>query len=205
MVGGLKQRKRRRTCVDWMRRNVARRQRRDPAAKTMLQLLGLLSAALALLPESVVASALPERGNNFRPDRRTPPADYELGPDAWARERGLEPIWYPVDRPKPRPSWNRLVKDLNRRSGRDRARVMIEECVPPEALEWLREMIKTEDWIALRIIGHDCPNEEIRDRAALAAMRWEIERHTAATTSSDATDDAGAAAPPPAPRRDSRP
>lgn len=199
MVGGLKRRKRRRTCVDWMRRNVARRQRRDPAAKTMLQLLGLLSAALALLPESAVAT-LPGRGNNFRPDRRTPPADYELGPDAWARERGLEPIWYPVDRPKPRPSWNRLVKDLKRRSGRDRARAMIEECVPPEALEWLREMIKTEDWIALRIIGHDCTNEEVRDRAALAAMRWEIERQTTAMTSSDPTDDAGAAAPPPAPR-----
>lgn len=193
----LKQRKRRRTCADWIRRNVARRRRRDPAAKTVLQLLGLLSAALALLPEST-AFALPERGNNFRPDRRIPPPDYELGADAWARERGLDPIWYPVDRPEPRPSWNRLVKDLNRRSAKDRARIMIEERVPPGALEWLREMIKTGDWITLRIIGYDRTEEEIRDRAALAAMRWEIERQMAATSSSDATDVAGAAAPPPA-------
>lgn len=193
----LKQSKRRRTCADWLRRNVARRRRRDPASRTMLHLLGLLSAVLALVPESP-ASAFPERGNNFRRDRRIPPSDYELGADAWARERGLEPIWYHVDRPRPRASWNRLVKDLNRRSAKDRARIVIEERVPPEALEWLREMIKTGDWIALRIIGYDCTEEEIRDRAALAAMRWEIEQQTAAATPADATDDAGAAAPPPA-------
>jgi hypothetical protein len=77
---------------------------------------------------------------------------------------------------------------------------LIEECVPSEALEWLREMIKTGDWIALRIIGYDRTEEEIRDRAALAARRWEIERRAAAAAASDATDDAGAAAPPPAPR-----
>ncbi|KQZ50473.1 hypothetical protein ASD54_09570 [Rhizobium sp. Root149] len=164
----------------------------------MLHLLGMLSAVLALLPESSAASSPPGRGNNFRRDRRIPPPDYGLGADAWARERGLEPIWYPVDRPKPRPSWSRLVKDINRRSSKDRARIMIEERVPPEALEWLREMIMTGDWIALRIIGYDRTEDEIRDQAALAAMRWEIERQTAAA--SDATDDAGAAAPPPAPR-----
>lgn len=187
-------RKRRRTCADWVRRSVARRRRRDPAAKTLLQLLGLLSGALALLPDAF-ASALPERGNNFRPDRRTPPPDYELGLDAWARERGLEPIWYPVDRPKPRPSWNRLVKDLNRRSAKDRARTIIEDRIPPEALEWLRDMIKTEDWIALRIVGHERTEEEIRDRAVLAALRWELERQATATASSGATDDAGSPIP----------
>ena len=112
----LKQRKRRRTCADWIRRNVARRRRRDSAAKTVLQLLGLLSAALALLPERA-ATAFPERGNNFLRDRRMPPPDYELGVEAWERERGVEPIWYPVHRPNSRSSWSRLVKDLNRRSG----------------------------------------------------------------------------------------
>jgi hypothetical protein len=190
----IKQSKRRRTCADWIRRNVARRRRRDPASRTVLHLLGLLSAMLALVPESP-ASEFPERGNNFRRDRRIPPSDYELGADAWARERGLEPIWYPVDRPRPRPSWNRLVKDLNRRSAKDRARIMIEERVPPEALEWLREMIKAQDWIALRLVGHDRPEGEIRDRAMMAALRWELERQTSAVASSGATDDAGAPGP----------
>ncbi|SCY92721.1 hypothetical protein SAMN03159288_05291 [Rhizobium sp. NFACC06-2] len=190
----LKLNKRRRTCADWIRRNVARRRRRDPASRTVLHLLGLLSAMLALVPESS-ASAFPERGNNFRRDRRTPPSDYELGADAWARERGLEPIWYPVDQPRPRHSWNRLVKDLNRRSAKDRARILIEERVPPEALEWLREMIKAQDWIALRLVGHDRPEGEIRDRAMMAALRWELERQTSAVASSGATDDAGAPGP----------
>ncbi|MFK0165944.1 hypothetical protein [Rhizobium sp. NPDC090279] len=190
----IKQSKRRRTCADWIRRNVARRRRRDPASRTVLHLLGLLSAMLALVPESP-ASEFPERGKNFRRDRRIPPSDYELGADAWARERGLEPIWYPVDRPRPRPSWNRLVKDLNRRSAKDRARIMIEERVPPEALEWLREMIKAQDWIALRLVGHDRPEGEIRDRAMMAALRWELERQTSAVASSGATDDAGAPGP----------
>ena len=194
MDRALKKREQRRTCVDWMRRNIARRRRRDPASRTLLHLLGLLSAILALVPESP-ASVFPERGNNFRRDRRTPPSDYELGADAWARERGLEPIWYPVDRPPPRHSWNRLVKDLNRRSAKDRARILIEERVPVEALEWLREMIKTQDWIALRIVGHDRPEEEIRERATMAALRWELERQAGATASPAATDDAGAPGP----------
>lgn len=191
------QKKRRRTCVDWIRRNIAGRRRRDSAAKTVLQLLSLLSSALALLPE-IDAFPRPVRGNNFRRDRRMPPPDYELGAEAWVRERGVEPNWYPVKRPKPRPSWNRLIKDLDRRTTRDRARIMIEERVPPEALEWLREMIRAQDWIALRIIGHDRTEEEIRDRAVLAAMRWGLERQATATASSGATDDTGAAAPPPA-------
>ncbi|MDQ1184185.1 hypothetical protein QE408_001307 [Agrobacterium larrymoorei] len=190
----VKQSKRRRTCADWIRRNVARRHRRDPASRTVLHLLALLSGMLALIPESP-ASVLLERGNNFRRDRRIPPSDYELGADAWARERGLEPISYSVDRPRPRPSWNRLVKDLNRRSAKDRARILIEERVPPEALEWLREMIKIQDWIALRIVGHDRCEEEIRERAAIAALRWELERQTSAATPPAVTDDAGAPAP----------
>lgn len=46
--------KRRRTCADEMRRRLTERQRQrrggDPAGKAMLQLLGILSAGLALLP-----------------------------------------------------------------------------------------------------------------------------------------------------------
>lgn len=193
------QKRRRRTCADWMRRNVARRRHRDLASKVVLQLLALLSSALALLPEPG-AFRQPKRGNDFRNHRRTPSVDYGLGAHAWARERGIEPFWYAVDRPKPRPSWNRLVKDLKRRSAKDRARILIEERVPADALDWLREVITTEDWIALRVVGHGRSEPEIRVRANMAALRWEIERQAAAAGSAGVTDDAGAAAPPPAPR-----
>lgn len=49
---------------------------------------------------------------------------------------------------------------------------------------------------ALRLVGHERTEDEIRERAALVALRWELERQAAATASSDITDDAGNAAPP---------
>ncbi|WP_425903664.1 hypothetical protein [Agrobacterium radiobacter] len=88
------------------------------------------------------------------------------------------------------------MKDLNRRSAKDRAQILIEERVPPEALEWLREMIKIQDWIALRIVGHDRCEEEIRERAAIAALRWELERQISTEAPPPATtDESGAPGP----------
>ena len=156
----------------------------------------MLSAALALIPE-IGASARHARASKSRLDRRIPPPEYELGPEAWARERGLNSIGHPIDRPKHSPSWTRLVKDLNRRSAKARAREMIEDRVPPSALEWLREMIKNEDWLALRLVGHGRTREEIREQAALVALRWELERQSGENTSKDVADDGGTAAPPP--------
>jgi len=184
-----------------MRRDIGLQRRSDPAAKTTLRLLGLLSTALAVFPEIVAASLEQGRGNNFRPDRGTPPPDYELGPDAWARERGIEPTFYPVSKPKPRPSWNRLVKDLSRRSAQDRARAMIEERVPADALDWLQDTIQKEDWLALRMVGYGRTEEEIRERALFVAKVWEVERRTMTTLTTNTTDDdAGAAAPPAGPK-----
>lgn len=186
--------RRRRNCADRIRQNLARRRRRDPASKAMLQILELLSSFLVLLPEAEAFSR-PRYGSSFRSDRRTPPPDYNLGVEAWERERGLERNWYSVSRSRPRPSWSRLVKDLSRRSARDRARVLIAERVPPEALGWLQEMIQTQDWIALRIVGHDSSDQDIWDRAMMASLRWELERQAGATASPAATDDAGAPGP----------
>lgn len=194
-------RKKRRTCADRMRRNIGRRRRSNPAGKAVVRLLGLLSAALAFFPDKAEAFREPGRRNNSRPARRTPPPDYELGPEAWARERGIEPSFYPVSKPKPRPSWNRLVKDLNRRSAQDRARAMIQERVPAEALDWLLDAIQKEDWLALRMVGHDRTEEDIRERASLVAKAWEEERQTmTALTANTTNDDAGAAAPPAGPK-----
>lgn len=173
-----KKQRKRRTCADRMRRDIRKQRRSNPASKTMLQLLGLFSAILAIappMPEIIFASGR---------DRRQPPSWYPNGPAAWARERGLEPDDdseeqkqpSPALRPKATASWSRLVKDLDRRPTRERARELIETRVPPEALEWLREMIRQEDWLALRLVGHDRTAEEIRERALRAAMRWEAMR-----------------------------
>lgn len=187
-------RRKRRTCADWIR---LRRQRRsNPANKTTWQLFSLFSAILALAPP------MPEIISASGRDRRRPPSWYPNGPAAWARERGLEPDDdperepeqpSPALRPKATASWSRLVKDLDRRSTRERARELIETRVPPEALEWLREMIKLEDWMTLRLVGHDRTKDAIRDFALLEAMKWQAARMPpvppAAPTGPDEPDD----------------
>jgi hypothetical protein len=192
-MGSERKRRKRRTCADWMRRDLGRRRRNNPANTTVLKLLGLLTTVLLQFPE-------PGRGNSPRPDRRTPPLDYDLGPDAWARERGLEPTFYPPNKPKPRRPWSRLIKDLSRRKNNDQARKLITERVPPEALGWLHDAIRREDWISLRLLGHDRNEDEIREMALVEAIRWEAERGAPQAPPPSATDDAGNAAPPAGPK-----
>lgn len=172
--------RRRRTCLDEMRRNLAQRQRRrgDSVGKLLLRLLTLASVALALVPSFEERSYAPR-------DRRQPPPGYTLGRAAWARERGLEPeddefqtVPEPKLKPMPRPlpgcSWFRLVKDLRRRPTRDRAREMIEERVPPEAQRWLRKILLDEDWGTLRLLGRDADPMLIRERAVLMALAADL-------------------------------
>ncbi len=174
-----RQTRRRRTCIDEMRRGLARQRNRrgNLAGKTMLQLLTLLSGILALAPQ--VQDMPPRR------DRRQPPSWYTLGSAAWARERGLDPEegefpvvptprLAPMPRPHPGCSWSRLVRDLSRRPTRDRAREMIQQRVPPEALVWLRSVIADEDWATLRMLGRDANPELIRDRAIAWAIAAEL-------------------------------
>lgn len=202
---------RRRTCIDRLRRNLAERQRQrrggDPAGKLMLQLLGLLSAGLALLPpfpEVSFASERPPRKMVSSPPGGTIPAhmdDEDRGPTAWAMERGIELAFYRLSS-RAAPSWSRLVKDLKRRQTRERARLLLEYRVPPEAVLWLRHMIDLEDWSALLQLGCDGAGDDEIAAAALAeAQRWKaaIER-TAADPAPAADDDAGNAAPPAGPK-----
>lgn len=176
-----KRERRRRTCLDETIKNFAQRQRRrgDPAGKVLLQLMMLVSAALALL------SVFKDRSHAPR-DRRQPPEGYTLGAAAWARERGLEPVpdeWQtitgprlaPMSRPLPRCSWSRLVKDLRRRPTRDRARAMIEERIPCEAHSWLRTVILSEDWSTLRMLGQNADAQQIRERAVLMALAADLQ------------------------------
>ncbi|THF50234.1 hypothetical protein [Allorhizobium terrae] len=173
--------RRRRTCADHMRLELARRRERrsDPAGKVMLQILALLSVVLALAPPvPAPAFDLPR----LRPRRSPwdPPAGYPNGREAWARERGLEPepgrtplpISTPHVRPTPAPRpWKRLVRDLDSRSEqrREQAREQMLRRVPDEARPWLRGLITSEDRTALRMLGLGADRTTLRDRALVAA------------------------------------
>lgn len=170
-----KRKRRRKRWEEWQRELARRRERRsDPAGKVALQLLALFAALLALAPP------VPELVSRFssRRSRWEPPPGYPNGRSAWARERGLDPepeeapatptpSFRPQPQPRPLPncSWSRLIKDLNRRPTRERARQMIEERVPEEAHGWLRAAIEAEDWQTLRGLGRDADAETIRERA----------------------------------------
>lgn len=174
--------RRRRTCADRMRRDLAERQRQrrggDPAGRVMLQLLGVLSAALALLPP------MPELSFPFgRPSRRAAPVpsregipayldDDDRGPTAYAMERGIDVPFCTSSRAAP--SWSRLVKDCKRRSTGEKARALLEQRVPPAAVDWLRSRILMEDWWALRRLGRDgATDDEIAAAALGEALKWE--------------------------------
>lgn len=172
--------KRRRTCVDELRRDLARhRERRsDPATKTMLQLLALLSAVLAVAqPVEPNFDVVPRLRRQTRYD---PPQGYGLGRDAWARERGLEPeidgVLSTSETPAPRlrptfKSWRRLVGELASPSPRRResARVALERRLPSLCHEWLRRQVASNDHSQLRIIGIGAGPAELVQRAMTAA------------------------------------
>lgn len=182
-----KRERRRRTCADEWRRDLARRRERrsDPAGKVMLQLLALLSAVLALAPSPELAArpSLPRRS------RYDPPAGYALGREAWARERGLDPehgdVVAATEKPAPRlrrelRSWRDLVRDLDSRSPqrRESARELLMKRVPEAAHEWLRQLIASGERTQLRILGLGASAEVLRERALQAARVrsvWEPE------------------------------
>lgn len=201
--------KRRRTCVDRLRRDLAERQRRggDPVGRVMLQLLGILSAGLALPPPFPAVSLASERLSRkvvSLPSGGTAPThmDHEdRGPTAWAMERGIEPVFYRLSSCAA-PSWSRLVKDLKRRQTSERARLLIEYRVAPEAVLWLREVIRLQDWQTLSQLGRDgASDDEIAAATLVEAKRWAATlSRTAADPAPAADDDAGAAAPPAGPK-----
>ena len=165
----IERKRRRRTCADRLRRDLAERQRRrgDPAGKVALQVLVLLSALLAMRPP------MPAFSFSFRPARRSVSIDDDPGPTAYAMERGLEPSYYATSRLRPSPSWTKLVKDLKRPRAAEQARVLLEQRVPSAAVEWLREMIDAGEFWQLRRLGLSSATDDEISAAALAeAKAW---------------------------------
>ncbi|MCX8996252.1 hypothetical protein NOF55_16470 [Rhizobiaceae bacterium BDR2-2] len=146
----------------------------------MLQLLGILSGALAMVPPI----PMPAFAFSFGPSRSSVPAiDDDRGPTAYAMERGIEPHFYAtsVMQPAPAPSFRRLVKDLARSRKADRARELLEARVPPAAIEWLRDMIDTGDLWQIRMAAQPgFTEDEITASMLAAAQMWEAERQQAA-------------------------
>lgn len=185
--------RRRRTCLDEMRRALAERQRQrrggDPAGKVLLQLVTLLSGALAMIPPI----PMPAFSFPSRPVRQPSSSiDEDRGPTAYAMERGIDPACYETTgpRPKPRASWTRLVRDLKRPRAAEKARAEIESRVPPAALDWLREAIDTGEYWQLYKIGRQGASEaEIAVAALDASDAWKAERQQAAPPEPETPDD----------------
>ncbi|NKQ75088.1 hypothetical protein C3Y89_32995 [Rhizobium sp. UPM1132] len=172
--------RRRRTCADEWRRDLARRRERraDLAGKMMLQVLALLSVVLALAPP--IPAAAFELPGLRRRSPWEPPTGYPNGRDAWARERGLEPEPDAVlstsekTAPRLRPalkSWRRLVRELDSPSPRRResARVALEQRLPSLCHDWLRKQAASDDRSQLRILGIGVGPAELVQRAMTAA------------------------------------
>jgi hypothetical protein len=191
-VMGLKKRdKSRRTCADRLRRDLAERlrQRRggDPAGKVLLQLVTLLSGALAVVP----LIPMPTFSFPFRPAREPASSiDDDRGPTAYAMERGLEPLSYASSRMRPPPSFRRLVKDLSRPRKADQARELLEARVPPAVIEWLRDSINTGDLWRLRMAARPgASDDEVITSMLTAAQMWEVERQQAAAQETETPED----------------
>lgn len=192
----------RRNCTDRMRRALVERQRQrrgaDPAGKVMLQLLGILSAFLAVMPQ------MPEFSLSFgnrHPGVRPAPSresessssgkasldyldDEDRGPTAYAMERGIDMMHYPTTS-RVAPTWSRLVKDSKRPRSAARARELL-ECVPPGAVEWLRNRIYVQDWMSLRMLGmNGATDDEIAAAALREAKRWEAAQSKSPETGSN--------------------
>ena len=187
-------RKGRRTCADEARRALLERQRQrrsgDPAGKVALQLLVLLSGALALMPP------MPSSGFRLTGGRAMKVDDEDLGPTAYAMERGLDSPFYETSgtRSKPRLSWTRLVRNLKRPRAAAKARADIESRVPPAAHEWLHDAIDAGELWQLHKIGHQgATDAEIAVAALDASDAWKaaLAADAAATAASRKTPDGG--------------
>lgn len=150
---------RRRNCADRMRadlmtRRIHRRRKLDPAMSVAVAMLGLVAGLIRLFPP------LPERSLIELPVApRIVPV----------------PASGPVPRPvryKRTPSWARLMADLSRPIARAEAVDEIRSRLPLSVRPWIDEIVRLEDWSALRA----CAPPKSQDEAVvLAVERWALE------------------------------
>lgn len=115
--------------------------------------------------------------------------DEDRGPTAWNMERGIDRPYYRTSS-RSAPTWSRLIKDLKHSRSKDKASVLLEYRVPPDAVEWLRSRIFLEDWLSLRLLGQDGASDDEIAAAALAeAKKWQAAQAKSAESKPDPEPD----------------
>ena len=156
---------RRRNCADRMRKAAMERRRqrgKDPAMSVFVQLLGLLSVGLRLLP-------------HFSPSQSI------VLPSPTSRVPLPVPDAVPFERYKAAPSWQRLVKDLARPAATEDAQRELRSRLPPECSRWLDHVIREQGWSDVRV--HAQPkvsDDDVTAGLIGEARRWEAARRLAA-------------------------
>lgn len=170
----------RRTCADRMRadmlgRKIRRRKKVDPAMSLVIQLLGLASAVIGMLPDfRSISTSLPE-----------PPQP--------------QPIREPRPQPEPRtykhaPSWPKIMSDLARPVARSMALMELRARLPADVQPWLDDVVIQGDWSSLRYFAVSGATDETAGKAARAAFRsWQAEQDEKARQAIEATAGGGKA------------
>jgi hypothetical protein len=170
----------RRNCADRLRaeamtRKIHRRKRFDPAMAVFIKMLGLASLFINLFPDfSAPSISLPE-----------PPR--------------AEPVREPRSEPEPRaykraPSWPLIMSDLARPVARSMAMAELYARLPVDVRPWLDQVVKDEDWAALRPFARSGATDEAASAGALAAFRrWKADKAAEAKEALEAAADGGKA------------
>lgn len=167
---------RRRNCADRARaeamsRKIHRRKKFDPAMSVFIQLLGLASLVINLFPP------LPAFGRAAAEPLPEPP----------------RPVPVPLSEPEPRtykraPSWPLIMKDLARPVARSMATAELYARLPVECRPWLDQVVKDEDWSALRSFAQSGATDKTAAAGALAAFRrWRADKDAEAKEALEAT------------------
>lgn len=168
---------RRRNCADRVRAEVMttanRRGAPNPATSVFIQLLALTSILVNALPVLDFPWLAPNE-----PLPEPPPPRPAVSP--------VEPRMY-----KRAPSWPLLLRDLARPVAHEMARRELYARLPLEARPWLDEVVKNEDWSALRVHAQSGATDKSVSAAVLAdVQKWRADKEA---TEAEALNAAGGA------------
>lgn len=156
---------RRRNCADKMRKAAMERRRqrgKDPATSVFVQLLGLVSVGLRLLPDFSPSPSISLPSSTPRVPLPVPDA-------------------VPFERYKAAPSWQRLVRDLARPAATEDAQRELRSRLPPECSRWLDHVIREQAWGDVRVHAQPrASDDDVTAGLISEARRWEAARRLAA-------------------------
>lgn len=153
---------RRRTCADRMRKAAMERRRqkgKDPAMSVFVQLLGLVSLGLRLLPDFSTS--------------RSPSIELSSPPRVPVPVPGAQPF----ERYKGAPSWPRLVKDLARPAATEDAQRELRSRLPVECSKWVDFVVQEASWGDVRVhVQSSGDDADVVAALVAEARRWESQK-----------------------------